>query len=159
MTLGIFSKYLFGAKLLHMAYRKIAYYFVFVVWGVWFMQSSSWASELENRNSYCGVHVTKFMLRYYNVQADFVELVRDLNCRDSGIVSLDDIVRVLRQRGLRVSARNYESISELSKCLPCVVRMDQRDSTIGHFVVVVGCNSPVVSVWDGLQGVTVVPVS
>jgi ABC-type bacteriocin/lantibiotic exporter with double-glycine peptidase domain len=114
--------------------------------------------QVEPGDIVCGPRCVQFVLKYYGIEEDLIDLVREIQWPDlERGASLDSLEMALRMRGIETRAMRLGSRGVLKSPHPVIMHLNGK-SAGGHYVVWLPSSSDSEShVWIGLAGVQVGP--
>ncbi len=103
----------------------------------------------------CGPRCVQFVLREHGIEAELIELIKEIQWPDleSG-TTLDRVNAALKQRGLNTELVNVPNDSVYVWPHPAIVHVPDPKGELGHFAVLLPSNNThEVTLWLGVGGV------
>jgi ABC-type bacteriocin/lantibiotic exporter with double-glycine peptidase domain len=119
-----------------------------------FFTLASEQKSVKREDGYCGPRCVQFILNFHNHDVGLIELINRMSLeREWRGASVAELITLFQHYNVPTRAVKFISVDDLSPALPVIAHLNDADSGLGHFVVVLGVQADSVCVWDGLIGV------
>lgn len=122
--------------------------------------SPSFAKEVPlEEDGYCGHRCVNMMLQFHGIDVSVRQLATETPVVEGSLgTSLQELSIATDHHELESSVVRFKSIQQLRGSFPAIVHVEDGFADSGHFVFVAGLTVDDAIVWDGLNGISFVPL-